>query len=177
MARRLALAVATLPVALLLAAPAPAQVNDDSILPKARANAWTAERLRKVDPPFINGAIAQIRGNGEGRFAIICERGDAKGLMVYRSPAGTREALLAKGNEIQVTFTFDRSRKVNRKMRWNEDGRFWQATFGPTSRIAKLMKQKFNVVVNPRGANGVSSDFTLKSSWRSIEKMFSMCGI
>jgi len=164
-------------LAALFGAPTAAQDIDDAILPKAKAGSWTAERLRKADPPFINGAIAQVRGNGEGRFAIICERGDDKGIMVYRAPKDARETLEAKGEEIRVVFTFDRDRQVTRKMSWNADGRFWQATFGADSRIARLMKQKFDVVVNPKGAQGVSSDFSLKNSWRSIEAMFGMCGV
>lgn len=182
MTGRIGTLLAALAMALGLAAglgpqPAAAQRGDDAVLPAARVGVWTAERLRKSEPPYIDGAIAQVREKGEGRFAVLCERGDDKGVIAWRTPQGSRDAVRAKGDKIDVVFVFDKDRKIERTLRWNEAGKYWTARFGPNSPMAKALKASFELSVRVPGIRESWGDFTLDKSWRSIDAMFAMCRI
>lgn len=157
----------------LIAAAASAQDPSDG-LPRASARQWTVERLTPDQPPYIDGAIAQVRGKGEGRFAILCRRGARKAMMAYLPPAEHRRRMVEERDVLDVVFSFDDGSEVQRRLR-PTDPPFWTAAFGPRSRIARLMKSELEVNLNPRDFPDVDSDYTLDRSWVSIEEMFAIC--
>jgi hypothetical protein len=170
-------AAVALAIALVGGVAAAADREDDAVLPKGRIGVWSAERLRAADPPGIDGAVAQVREKGEGRFAVLCERGDDKAFVAWRAPKEGREALRALGDSIEVAFVFDGERTIERTMRWDEAGRYWKTRFGRGSRFADALRERFELTVRPAGAKAAGGAYTLKTSWRSIEAMFEMCGM
>lgn len=167
-------AAAALAAALILCGGAAVAQDVSDGLPPASAKNWTSERLTRDKPPGINGAIAQVRGKGEGRFAIVCRKGERKAMMAFLPPKAERKRIDEGDDVLDVTFTFDGDEQVNRKLR-QTDPPFWTGDFGPSSRLAKLMKQTYRVNVNARRYPGVDSDYTLDKSWVSIEEMFAIC--
>ena len=137
-------------------------------LPEASKTNWTAHKVE-------GGSIAQINARGEGRFAVMCEKGDRKGSIFYRVPMAAREEVRAAGDRMNVVFTFDKDEKIERTMSWDQEGRYWTDPFGPNSTLAELMKKSYDVRINVKGHPGVDSEFTLKDSWKSIEAMFAGC--
>lgn len=175
MLRPVALALA---VALPLGLTAAAQPAEEAQLPAVGTEVWAAERLSAGAPPGINGAIAQIRApRGEGRFAVICARGDARGTVAFRPPTEARPALREAGDALRVRFQFDNGETIIRNLEWNDAGRYWTGAFGPNSELAEQMKRRMSVTVNVLDHPGVASDFTLIGSFRAIEAMFAMCRI
>src|SRR6056297_476877 len=169
------LAVGALALALLGGPAAAADREDDAVLPKGRVGVWSAERLRAADPPGLNGAVAQVREKGEGRFAVLCERGDDKAFVAWRAPQEGRAEVRALGDEIEVVFVFDKDDRIMRTMRWDEAGRYWTTRFGRGSRLADALRERFAMKVRAKGVKGAGGDYTLEKSWRSIEAMFEMC--
>ena len=121
--------------ALVLSSAQDARAQASDGLPPVGTKRWKSERLGPSEPPYINGAIAQIRGRGEGRFAIICRRGQRKAMMAYLPPARARQRMLDTASELPVTFTFDGGATVRRRLR-PTDPPFWTADFGPNTRCA-----------------------------------------
>ncbi|WP_339949414.1 hypothetical protein [uncultured Albimonas sp.] len=162
MAKRLAAAMIAGVVAISAVAPAWAVT-----LPDARRDVWTAHKINR-------GAIAQVNSAGEGRFAVVCNKADRKGFLVYLLPAEDRGRL--KGGSIDVVFNFDKGRnKISRTLTWDAEGYFTDP-FGPRSDLAEWMKRAYDVKINVKGQKGVASDFSLKNSWASITRMFEICG-
>lgn len=102
-----------------LALLAAAQQTGEGI-PGARSEAWTAARhqgIGGIDARSVVGTIAQIRGDGQGRLAILCERGDDTAVILYRTAAKDREALPSGAEAaIRVQFTFYGSETANRQL-------------------------------------------------------------
>ncbi|MDF2233499.1 hypothetical protein P2H44_13140 [Albimonas sp. CAU 1670] len=135
-------------------------------LPDARRDVWTAHKINR-------GAIAQVTSKGEGRFAVVCNKTDRKGYLVYVLPAADRGAI--QGGSIDVVFNFDKGRnKISRTLSWDPDG-FYTDPFGPKSELTEWMKRAYDVKINVKGHKGVASEFSLKNSWVSITKMFEIC--
>ncbi|MEM6744987.1 MAG: hypothetical protein AAF676_14830 [Pseudomonadota bacterium] len=160
--------------AIMLSAGSAAAQDPSAGLPRASVDRWTAERLTPNEPPFINGAIAQVRGRGEGRFAILCRRGQRRGLMAYLPPRNIRDGMLRSRETLNVTFTFDDGSTIKRRLQLT-DPPFWTGNFGPRSRIARKMKSELRVTLDARNHPGVESTYTLNRSWASIEQMFALC--
>lgn len=140
-------------------------------LPPASTEHWT----HHADTDVIDGAVAQINAKGEGRFAVMCEMGDRKGMIAYRTPAPARDEVRDGDGPITVTFTFDGGNELNRDLTWNAEGRYWVGPFGPNSRLAERMQKAYEVVINVKDHPGVRSEFTLDGSFDAIEKMFATC--
>ncbi|SFH91912.1 hypothetical protein [Albimonas pacifica] len=161
MTNRLAAAMVAGVMAVAAAAPAWA-VN----LPEAKRDVWTSHKISR-------GAIAQVNSRGEGRFAVVCNKTDRKGYLVYLLPKEDRGRIT--GGSIDVTFNFDKGRnRINRTLTWDPDG-FYTDPFGPNSPLADWMKRAYDVRINVKGHKGVASDFSLKNSWVSITRMFEIC--
>ena len=161
MAKRLAAAMLAGLMAATAAAPGWA-VN----LPDAKRDVWTAHKINR-------GAIAQVNSKGEGRFAVVCNKADRKGFLVYVLPAEDRGRI--QGGSIDVVFNFDKGRnKISRTLTWDPDG-FYTDPFGPKSELTEWMKRAYDVKINVKGKKGVASEFSLKDSWVSITRMFEIC--
>jgi hypothetical protein len=184
MTRRTA-AFAALAAVAAAAAPAPAHppeacdcaALDDRVLPRASVGSWEMEPLDPRYAPYVDGAVAQVRETGEGRLAVICERGDERGYALYRAPAAKRDDLRAAGDRIEVRYAFDDGTTIPREFVWDEAGRYWRGPFGDDSRLANRMKSERTVTVTPRGIDGVESVFPLDNSWKSISAAFERCGL
>ena len=143
--------------------------------PRSANDRWITSRLNVDLPPFIPGAITQIRDVGEGRFAVMCERGAERASIAYRPPGRFRRQLVQDYDKVPVTFTIDGNKPLERELRYDQRGRYWYGAFGPNSRLAGLMKAGWNLRISVEGIEGVTSTSTLTGSWRAIEEMFAIC--
>ena len=162
---RIALGLAAAATAVSVAA-APALAGMS--LPEASNAHWTEQAV-------TGGHIAQIKGRGEGRFAVACTPGDKNGQIIYRVAAPARDEVRKAGDVLPVTFTFDNDEKIERRLHWVEDGAYWTDPFRPSSPLSMAMRKSYNVRINAKDHAGVVSEFTLKDSYKSIEAMFAGC--
>ncbi|MFO7853667.1 MAG: hypothetical protein R6V44_00270 [Paracoccaceae bacterium] len=185
MTRRATAVAALAAFAAAAAAPAPAHPPeecdcaniDDRVLPRAEVGTWEMEPLDARYAPYVDGALAQVRAKGQGRLAVMCERGDERAYALYRAPAEHRDALREVGDKIKVQYAFDDGTTIPRDFEWDAEGRYWRGPFGDESRLANLMKSEMTVTVSPLALDDVESEFPLKGSWRSISAAFERCGL